>query len=312
MSDEYTVQEGGSLTTESSRVLVVDDDPMMGAFLAAILEEIASIQVVASGEAALDLLKTENFDVVLLDVDMPGLGGLATCQAIKTSSATSHVSVIVVTAHTGNEIEIEALDLGATDFIVKPFVAKVVLARVRNHLIMQAQARELRILSITDGLTGIANRRCFDQTLKNEWNRAGRKNNSLSLLLIDVDKFKKYNDHYGHSLGDDCLKKIAGALKQSVKRAGDLVARVGGEEFAIILPYTKKEDVVSVAKKISAAVAELAIPHEHGVDGKVSVSIGGATSEPAGRDISPETLYRKADQLLYKAKETGRSRYVVE
>lgn len=297
---------------QQNKVLVADDDPMMGAFLGGILEQIADVTVVTSGEAALEALATDAYDVVLLDVEMPGMGGLEACKAIKSSSDTAHISVIIVTARTDEKMEVDALDLGATDFIMKPFVAKIVLARVRNHLIMQAQARQLRLLSMSDGLTGIANRRCFDQTLESECNRATRTNAPLSLLLIDVDRFKQYNDHYGHSQGDECLKKIAKALTLSARRAGDLVARVGGEEFAFIFPNTNKDRLIAIAQSVSEHVSELALSHVDGIDGKVTVSIGGTTFNGEAQPISGSTIYVKADELLYKAKESGRNRAVVE
>ncbi|MDG4717872.1 MULTISPECIES: GGDEF domain-containing protein [Thalassospira] len=299
-------------SNQQNKVLVADDDPMMGEFLGAILEQIADVTVVSSGEAALKALETDAYDVVLLDVEMPGMGGLEACKAIKSSPDTSHISVIIVTARIGDKMEVDALDLGATDFIVKPFVAKIVLARVRNHLIMQAQARQLRLLSMSDGLTGIANRRCFDQTLENECSRAARTNTPLSLLLIDVDRFKQYNDHYGHSQGDECLKKIAKALTLSARRAGDLVARVGGEEFAFIFPNTDKDSLIAIAQSVSMHVSELALSHIDGIDGKVTISIGGTTLDGTNQPISGSAIYMKADELLYKAKEAGRNCAVIE
>lgn len=291
------------------KVLVADDDPMMGAFLGTILEEMAETKLVQSGEEALQALKEEEFDVVLLDVEMPGMGGLAACKAIKSSPETEHVSVIIVTSHTGEEMELDALDIGATDFITKPFVAKIVQARVRTHLLMQSQSRQLRLLSLRDGLTGIANRRCFDQTLEAECRRANRSHDPLSLMLVDIDYFKKYNDAYGHLKGDDCLRLVADTLAKSARRAGDLVARTGGEEFAFILPDTNADQLRNLAERVKTAIEHLEISHVHGVDSIVTISIGGTTTNAATSVVSPQNLYTTADAFLYQAKADGRNQF---
>ncbi|MBO6808383.1 diguanylate cyclase [Thalassospira sp.] len=296
----------------TNKVLIVDDDATTAAFLEAILEDMADTKIACSGEEALVKLHEEEFDVVLLDIEMPGMGGLSTCKAIKSSSDTSHVTVIVVTSHTGEDIELDALDLGATDFIVKPFAAKIVRARVRTHLLMQYQSRQLRLLSMLDGLTGVANRRCFDQRLEDECRRAKRSHTPLSLLIVDVDHFKKYNDEYGHLKGDECLKLIAGALESSIHRASDLVARIGGEEFAIILPETAADQLPVLAARVRTAISDLGLFHNKGIDHSVTISIGGASVDMSEQKIDGQELFHRADLMLYEAKAHGRNQVQID
>ena len=166
-------------------------------------------------------------------------------------------------------------------------------------------------LSSLDGLTGVANRRQFDTTLDREWQRSSRAQAALSLIFADIDFFKRYNDFYGHQAGDDCLKKVASALEETVHRPADLVARYGGEEFVIILPETTEEGALAIADKMLRKIVDLNIPHEESdAASHVSLSIGIATMMP-DEDELPETLIRAADQALYQAKEHGRNRIEV-
>lgn len=293
------------------KVLVADDDLIMGEFLSSILSAIADVQVVTSGEAAVEAVLNNEFDVVLLDIEMPGMGGLAACKIIKDMPQTSGISVIIVTSRQGEIIEVEALDLGASDFITKPFVAKVVLARVRNHLISQWQARQLRMLSMIDGLTGIANRRQFDDVIQAEFYRAKRLGTPLSLMIIDVDFFKQYNDAYGHVEGDQCLKLLASTFTKLAKRAGDLVARIGGEEFAMIFPRTDLPQLSLLAKTVSKSVESLRLQHVHGVGGVVTVSIGAIMIDTRSSACSKNEFIERADQFLYQAKAAGRNGFSI-
>ncbi len=169
--------------------------------------------------------------------------------------------------------------------------------------------RNLEALVNLDGLTQVANRRCFDAKLKEEWNRLAREQRSLALILFDLDSFKNYNDCYGHLAGDDCLIKVAQAVQKTVDRAGDLVARYGGEEFVILLPNTNSEGAILVAVRVQSAIAVLRIPHEQsGVKPVVTVSLGITALVPT-MEVQPETLVAQADQALYKAKQQGRDQY---
>lgn len=174
---------------------------------------------------------------------------------------------------------------------------------------LESLNRELEDLSITDGLTGIANRRYFDKQLPVEWERAQRSGSSIAMLMIDIDYFKKYNDTYGHIRGDNCLKLIALTLTRNVKRAGDLIARYGGEEFVVILPNVNMENAVKIAERIRAAILDLKVLHASSdVHDFVSISIG-VSSAAARRDISCIRLLENADRALYMAKEGGRNRH---
>ncbi len=168
----------------------------------------------------------------------------------------------------------------------------------------------LEKLASRDGLTGVANRRSFDEKLSNEWKRDRRGRNSLSLLMLDVDHFKRYNDNYGHQTGDRCLQQIAGALEDVVHRPGDMVARYGGEEFAVILSSTDPTGASAVAQRILDRIAALSIPHGASEVGRVSLSIGVSTAQPTN-EKQPASLIAAADKALYRAKDNGRNRFVV-
>ncbi|MAT64076.1 MAG: GGDEF domain-containing protein [Gammaproteobacteria bacterium] len=160
-------------------------------------------------------------------------------------------------------------------------------------------------LASVDGLTQLANRRTFDETYRDEWNRAARASLPLSVILIDIDNFKKYNDHYGHQEGDACLREVANALARCMRRSGDLVARYGGEEFVVVLYQMTGDEAARYAEQMRAAVAGLGLVHEKNEAGYVTISLGGATCIPHSRD-NPEDLVRAADDALYRAKEAGR------
>jgi diguanylate cyclase (GGDEF)-like protein len=310
----------------SPTILVVDDDPTSLILLEHILRGEASIAVATSGEAALELVHELRPTLVLLDAVMPGLDGFDTCRALKNDPRTAEMPVIFVTAQCGSDEETRALEYGAVDFISKPFNPSVVRARVRNHLALQLRTDALHRLSTTDSLTGIANRRAFDNTLEQEWRRAMRHNYTLSLLMVDVDHFKRYNDVHGHPAGDDCLRQVARLLCARTQRAGEMVARYGGEEFAIILPHTGAVEAKSLAQCLCASFSAQCLPHgDSPVAAHVSVSIGvgtvGRPCERQGWNFVPcpachayepclngsQALIALADQALYLAKRNGRA-----
>ena len=169
---------------------------------------------------------------------------------------------------------------------------------------------QLTRLSTTDALTEVGNRRMFDQTLKTEWARASRRGEPLGLLMIDIDHFKEYNDHYGHPAGDECLKQVSAALAQSCKRTTDLVARYGGEEFALLLPATPPEGALKVIEAARAELGRLAIPHAASQTAGVVTFSAGLASFVHGRDSDPRELVKRADEALYRAKELGRNRTI--
>jgi diguanylate cyclase (GGDEF)-like protein len=261
-----------------------------------------------SGEQALAMCKSNPPDLILLDVVMPGLDGFEVCKQLKADEATQHTPVIFVTSHTDPAQETHGLHLGAVDFIAKPVNPDVVRARVKTHLTLKFQSDLLRQLVFLDGLTGVFNRRYFDQQIATEWSRASRNQSPLSLILLDVDFFKRFNDHYGHQAGDDVLRLVSNALKTCLRRPADLVARYGGEEFGCILPETSYEDALLIANELERKVRELAIANaSSSVDGVITVSVGLATrSGNADGDVG--ALIGLADSLLYQSKRTGRGR----
>ena len=290
------------------RLLVVDDQPVNIQALYQAFAADHQVFMATSGEQALALCASKQPDLVLLDVVMPGMDGYEVCRRLKADEATRDIPVIFVTAHSDEAAETRGLDAGAVDFISKPINPTIVRARVRTHLTLKSQSDLLRQWVYVDGLTGVYNRRYFDEHLAAEWGRAVRAGTPLSVVLIDVDFFKRYNDRYGHQAGDDCLKRVAATLKAGLKRPGDMVARYGGEEFVCLLPDTPMAGALELARQLGAAVHELQIEHADSAAAPVvTVSLGvcGKRDDAVG---TPEAFVREADAQLYIAKSQGRHR----
>ncbi len=290
------------------RLLLVDDQPINIQALHQAFAADHQVLMATRGEQALALCARQAPDLVLLDVEMPEMDGYEVCRRLKADPATQDIPVIFVTSHSDAEAETRGLEAGAVDFITKPINPRIVRARVRTHLTLKAQSDLLRHWVYIDGLTGVHNRRHFDERLADEWARAVRAGTALSVLLIDVDFFKRYNDRYGHQSGDDCLRRIAVALRAVLKRPGDMVARYGGEEFVCLLPDTALPGALALANELGAAVRALQIDHAASdALPMVSVSIGACSNreETVG---SAATLLREADAQLYVAKSCGRNR----
>ena len=289
------------------RLLVVDDQP---ANVQALYQAFAAdhqVYMATGGEQALALCGTQQPDLVLLDVVMPGLDGYEVCARLKADATTRDIPVIFVTAHNDEAAETRGLAVGAVDFIAKPINPTIVRARVKTHLTLKRQSDLLRQWVYIDGLTGVCNRRYFDEQLSREWGRAMRQGATLTLVLIDVDHFKLYNDHYGHQAGDDCLRRIAAALKGGLHRPVDLLARYGGEEFACLLPDTEIPGALELAQRLGQRVAELQIEHAASTVARaVTVSLGVCTRRPDANGSAADLL-RDADAQLYLAKSRGRN-----
>nr|WP_145545697.1 diguanylate cyclase [Variovorax boronicumulans] len=296
------------MTTE---LLIVDDNPTMVQLLARMLAGMGRLRFATGGAAALDQLRKLPADLVLLDAEMPGMSGFEVCEAMKADPALADIPVIFVTGHSDAAFELRGLESGAVDFIAKPVSEPLLLARVRTQLRLKRLADELRRLATVDALTGLSNRRAFDNALEREWHRALRDGEPLALLLMDVDHFKKYNDHYGHPAGDACLQAVAGALQHQANRPADLAARYGGEEFALLLPNTTLDGAGHIAARLGEAVAALALAHAASpTRPTVSISIGvsGRMPETPPR-CGPSDLLTRADEALYAAKAGGRARH---
>ncbi|MDP1647340.1 MAG: diguanylate cyclase [Rubrivivax sp.] len=288
------------------RVLVVDDQPANVQALYQVFAADHQVFMATTGAQALGVCEAQHPDLVLLDVEMPGLDGYQVCERLKVDPALRDIPVIFVTAHEDEVAEARALDAGAVDFITKPIKPRIVRARARTHLTLKHQSDLLRQWAYIDGLTVVGNRRLFDDRLAMEWARAVRQRTSLSVVLIDVDHFKRFNDRYGHQAGDDCLRRVAAALKAGLRRPADLLARYGGEEFVCLLPETDATGALALAEQLGRAVRELGIEHTTSdVAAVVTVSLGACT-QPAGVVGSAATLLREADAQLYAAKSSGR------
>ena len=292
-----------------SDILLVDDDPGVIQALSRVLKPLGRLRFAMSGDDALRRMAQAVPDLVLLDAQMPGMSGFEVLDTLKADPALQDVPVMMVTSHTEETFEQAGLERGAADFVVKPIRPAIVLARARTQLRLKRATDQLRRLAATDALTGLVNRRGFDEALERAWRAALRHHQPLALLMVDVDHFKRYNDHYGHLQGDACLAAVARALVSILHRPGDLACRYGGEEFAVLLPDTTRGGAEDVAAGMVQAVQALAMPHRgRGPEGVVSVSIGVSALEAPGV-ATPRDLVAAADRALYAAKAAGRAQW---
>ena len=310
----------------NENILLVDDDVATIQLLANVLSDCADLRFATNGVDALRLAREWKPDLMLLDSEMPGMSGSAVCEELKADAELADVPVIFVTSHCQPGFEVSVLSLGAADFIAKPISAPLIHARVNNQLRIKRTLDELRRLAMVDGLTGVANRRQFDETLDREWRRSLRSGQPLALLLIDIDHFKLFNDQYGHPAGDACLRSVARAVMSVTRRPADLIARYGGEEFALLLPRTSRIGAEHMAQAVQDAVRGRHIAHEaSSTDQRVTVSVGAACydhdsscwTSPSAASRScdglsvrctPQQLVQAADKALYSAKHAGRGR----
>ncbi|MEP0872061.1 PleD family two-component system response regulator [Trichocoleus desertorum AS-A10] len=322
--------ETNSTETAPPLVLIVDDDPLMRLQLKRAMKQLGyRVAEATDGTQGLDLYLQLHPDLVLLDALMPVMDGFTCCtqlQALPIAGQVEPAPVLMITALEDEASVDRAFAAGAADYVTKPIHWAVLNQRVRR-LIRQAQLQQqqallqqqlqeanfaLQHLATTDSLTGLANRRRFDECFAQEWRRMAREQQPLSLLLGDVDFFKLYNDTYGHRAGDKCLQEVAKALQSMMKRSGDLAARYGGEEFAVILPNTDESGALVVAEAIRTSIRALKIAHSCSKIGEhVTLSLGVATIVPRAQ-TSPELFFTAADAALYRAKEEGRDRYCIQ
>lgn len=288
-------------------VLIVDDDRQNRTVLAELLKAEGRIVLAKNGEQALEKAAEHLPSLILLDILMDGMNGYQVMQRLKDDPQLRDIPVIFITALDSEVDEERGFNLGAVDYIFKPFRPSIVRARVRTQLQLIHQRLLLERLAVLDGLTELGNRRRFMQVLEQEWRRCARQVCPLSLVMIDVDSFKAYNDHYGHLAGDEVLRRIARVLENGVQRPGDLAARYGGEEFALVLPEIDAAGAQMVAERIRRGVIELGMPHLHSLDAPcVTISMGGATIVPLQAELD-ERLLACADNRLYEAKRSGRN-----
>ena len=296
--------------TTSPTVLVVDDEKQNRDLLTELLKHDCRVILAKNGTQAIDRAHELQPDLILLDVMMPDINGHLVIQSLKHDDATRQIPVIFISALDSPEDEERGLDLGAVDYITKPFHPSIVRKRVRNHLQSVHHRHLLENLAKIDSLTEIANRRRYNEALENEWRRCARSGAPLSLAIIDVDHFKAYNDQLGHAAGDTILRSIATTLHGFMRRPGDLAARYGGEEFILLLPQVDANAAQRIGEDIRASVESLRLHHPDSPVGPyVTISLGGMTTVPTDGQVDPQ-FFQQADAALYKAKSAGRNRMV--
>ncbi len=334
-----------TISSKPPLILVVDDDKTMRGMLREFMEE-EGYRVVegTNGKDCLEAFTSNKPDLILLDAVMPVMDGFTCCKELL-QIAKNNLAIALANFDSGNgsfgntvisklwertpilmitglddPVSVDrAFEYGASDFVTKPIHWAVLRQRVRR-LLQQAQLykqleaanQALQQLANVDGLTNVANRRHFDQCINSKWLTLAQEKAPLSLILCDIDYFKRYNDKYGHPAGDTCLQKVATVLKYTAQKEQNLVARYGGEEFAVIMPYTTGANAVSIAASMQAEVRELEIVHiESAVSQYVTLSLGVSTVIPSF-DSSPQELITMADKALYQAKEQGRNRIILK
>jgi diguanylate cyclase (GGDEF)-like protein len=288
-------------------LLIVDDEKQNRLLLTELFGSTYKIIQAKNGVQALEKARQHRPDLILLDVLMPEMDGMGVLRELKRDDATRLIPVIFITALSSATDEANGLNLGAVDYISKPFHPPIVRVRVRNQLQLVHQRRLLEQLASLDGLTGIPNRRQFDATLLKEWHRCQRNRQPLSLIVADVDFFKKYNDALGHAAGDRVLQEVAATLRQAARRPGDLVARYGGEEFVLLLPETDATSAQALAEGLQQLLHSKAFAHPNSSLGPwLTMSMGGNTTVPSTTALDPE-FFALADAALYRAKHQGRN-----
>jgi diguanylate cyclase (GGDEF)-like protein len=326
------------MTLESPTILIIDDNPTNLRVAVESLEASGfTVLVAQDGESGYKRAGYADPHLILLDILMPKLDGIETCLRLKADSKTQQIPVIFMTALNSTQDKVKGFEVGAVDYITKPIQQEELLARVTTHVKMQeltrqlqrknqqlqqqalelqtakrdleAANRQLQQLANVDSLTGVANRRRFDGYLVHFWQLLSEQKSPLSLILCDIDYFKRYNDLYGHLAGDSCLQTVARTIQQTVKRPQDLLARYGGEEFAIILPHTDASGAAYLARSIQQAIDRLQLNHAGSEIGdRITMSLGICTHIPH-QDIDCNLLVFAADRALYQAKKNGRNTY---
>jgi diguanylate cyclase (GGDEF)-like protein len=288
-------------------ILIVDDEAVNIRALSQVLLPEYTVYMARDGQTAIETAEDVTPDLILLDVIMPDMSGYEVITELKNCDRTMEIPVIFITGLSGVEDEEKGFLLGAVDYITKPFNDTIVRVRVRQHLQTLRQLRMIKRLGVIDPLTDISNRRGFNERLEIEWAHAVRDKSTLSILMIDIDHFKRYNDTYGHLQGDVLLQAIAGIFRQTLVRSTDYAARWGGEEFAILLPGTNMDGALKIAERIRSNVENTAVPRTDGSDTRVTVSIGVYSQSPQPGDLANDFV-TGADRALYTAKESGRNK----
>ncbi|MCL2002880.1 MAG: diguanylate cyclase [Oscillospiraceae bacterium] len=288
-------------------VLVIDDEKANIIKLTHILSPEYTVYASKNGKNGVEMALKNLPDVILLDILMPEMDGYEVFRVLKNADETKEIPIIFITGLGNDADEEKGLALGAADYISKPFSPAIVKLRIQNQVRILNLIDEIKLLGVIDQLTGVSNRRSFDERLRSEWDRAKRDKTLLSIFLVDIDNFKPYNDMYGHMQGDAALQVITKIIKQSLNRSVDFIARWGGEEFAVLLPNTDLFGATSIAQNIRKTVEKTVIPCVDGESTKVTVSIGINTLTSESENTA-HYFFVGADRALYAAKAMGKNK----
>ena len=302
-----------NINEKRATILIVDDATTNIEILYELLKNEYDIKAAKSGKKALEIARDYiKPDLILLDVVMPGIDGYEVCKTLKNNQSTQNIPIIFVTGNGSSVDEERGLNMGAVDYIRKPFHDSVVKARVKNHINLKLKSDMLEELSLCVGLSHIPNRRNFDERFDIKYKESQRDEVSFCVMMIDIDFFKLYNDNYGHGKGDEALVKVASALQKALKRPFDMVARYGGEEFVVLLKDIDIDGVKKVASLLIEDVQNLKIVHEYSnVSDYITISVGVAFKD-ANANVTKEALLKDADDALYIAKQNGKNRYFIK
>ncbi len=289
------------------KILIIDDSPVQAAHLKSILEKDYQITTVQEPQTGLDYAREQDFSLILLDVVMPGMDGFVLLKKLQEEVATRHIPVILITSLSDIENEQRGLTLGAVDYIYKPFHPLIVKARVNTHIKLYQYRKQVEYQSMTDQLTGIANRRRYERVSMQKWQEAIRLKVPFSICMMDIDHFKKYNDTFGHPAGDTVITAVAATAGRYLRRNTDFLARYGGGGVVAFMLGDSSKQAFEQMRRVRGAVEELHIPHSGSVSEWVTISVGGTTVVPKRGD-SFGTYLKIADAMLYDAKRFGRNR----
>lgn len=299
------------MSSTMPRILVVDSADADIANLAERLSEEYQVEFAEGGQNGLEKAGTNPPDLILLETRLQDMDSHEFCRLLNEDERTQRVPVILMTSLSEDLNEAKGLEVGAADYITKPFRFPLVLTRIKNNIELKRRGDLLEKLALLDGTTKLPNRQSFENTITAEWFRGQRSNEPLSLVICNLDEFRNYNDHFGHTMGNDCLYTVGKILQETASRASDLTARIGWEGFAIVLPCTDRNGAMKLAETIRSNVEAHAIPQAPTCQRPhITISLGVATMIPS-RDSSPEVLFEEAAKALQEAKDTGRNRVVL-
>ena len=292
-----------------SKIALVDDNMTSLTIARDMLKTYYKVYPSPSAAKFFELIENVTPDLILMDVDMPQMNGYEAVKILKEDERFKDIPVIFLTAKTDEESELKGFELGAVDYITKPFHPSIIKARITTHLTIVEQRRIIERISLTDTLTKIPNRRNFDTQLEGEWKRAIREDIPIGMIMIDADHFKSFNDNYGHQQGDVALQTLAHVISTSIRRGADFAARWGGEEFIALLPNTDSKGAMTIAEKMREAVEQIEIKTATGEITKITISLGVYTQIPSV-DTDTSVFLGNADKALYNAKSDGRNRVI--